>query len=77
MADGELNEVYFEFQAIGAQMRVSAIDGKTGTEVVVFGPVGTPDSHLKSLGIAKLRKRLGTSQEHSGASKDDGPGILV
>ncbi|MEM1364349.1 MAG: serine hydroxymethyltransferase [Pseudomonadota bacterium] len=77
MADGDLNEVYFEFHAVGNQIRMAAIDGRSGTEVVVFGPLGTPDSHLKTLGMAKLKRRLGLSDGKSTTDKDDGPGILV
>ena len=33
------SEVYFEFTQIGGQMRVAAIDAKTGIEVIVITPV--------------------------------------
>ncbi|MEO0496925.1 MAG: serine hydroxymethyltransferase [Pseudomonadota bacterium] len=77
MVGGELDEVYFEFHAVGNQMRVAAIDGRSGMEVVVFGPVGTPESHLKTLGLAKLKRRLGISEPKTKPDGDDGPGILV
>ena len=35
----EPREVYFEFTAIGATVKVVAIDAATGTEVSVIGPV--------------------------------------
>ena len=39
MSDETSREVYFEFTAIGAAMRVAAIDSATGIEVTVMGPV--------------------------------------
>ncbi len=35
----EAREVLFEFTAVGAVMKVAAIDAATGIEVMVMGPV--------------------------------------
>jgi hypothetical protein len=54
-------EVLFEFTAIGAVMKVAAIDAATGIEVTVMGPVHASRADLQKLALAKLRKRLETS----------------
>ena len=54
----EPREVFFEFIAIGAVVKVVAIDGATGTEVSVMGPVGAAQSDLERLAVAKLKARL-------------------
>jgi hypothetical protein len=51
-------EVYFEFIAIGAQVKVTAVDADTGVEVVVFGPAHAAAADLERLALAKLRARL-------------------
>lgn len=51
-------EVYFEFTQIGGQMRVAAIDGRTGTEVIVIAPVTASQIQMQNLALAKLRRRL-------------------
>jgi hypothetical protein len=51
-------EVYFEFTAIGAVVKVSAIDAATGTEVSVMGPAGAAQFDLERLALAKLKARL-------------------
>ena len=50
-------EVYFEFIAIGAVVKVVAIDA-TGTEVSVMGPAGAAQADLEQLALAKLKARL-------------------
>ena len=54
----EPREVYFEFIAIGAVVKVMAIDAATGTEVSVMGPVGAAQADLEQLALAKLKARL-------------------
>jgi hypothetical protein len=54
----ESREVLFEFTAIGAVMKVAAIDAATGIEVTVMGPVHATRADLQKLALAKLRKRL-------------------
>ena len=51
-------EVYFEFIAIGAVVKVSAIDAATGTEVSVMGPASAAQADLEKLALAKLKARL-------------------
>lgn len=51
-------DVYFEFTQIGGQMRVAAIDGRTGTEVIVIAPVTASQIQMQNLALAKLRRRL-------------------
>ena len=51
-------EVYFEFIAIGAVVKVSAIDAATGTEVSVMGPASAQQADLEKLALAKLKARL-------------------
>ena len=52
------NEVYFEFTRIGVQMRVAAIDARTGVEVVVIAPSSATQLQMQNLALAKLRRRL-------------------
>jgi len=53
-------EVFFEFTQLGAQMRVAAIDGNTGIEVVVIAPVSATQLQMQNLALAKLKRRLET-----------------
>lgn len=52
------SEVYFEFRQLGGQMRVAAIDAKTGIEVIVIAPVTASQTQMQNLALAKLRRRL-------------------
>ncbi len=54
-------EVYFEFIQVGQQMRVSAIDADTGTEVVVVTPLVATRTQMQQLALAKLKRRLADS----------------
>jgi hypothetical protein len=51
-------EVFFEFTAIGAVVKVVAIDAATGTEVSVMGPAAAAQSDLERLALGKLKARL-------------------
>jgi len=51
-------EVYFEFTAIGRNVKVSAIDAATGTEVSIMGPVTAAKADLQRLALQKLQARL-------------------
>jgi hypothetical protein len=55
--------VYFEFTQIGGQMRVAAIDAKTGIEVIVIAPVTASQIQMQDLALAKLRRRLQRTAE--------------
>jgi hypothetical protein len=51
-------DVYFEFTAIGASVKVVAIDAESGTEVSVIGPASAAQSDLERLALGKLKARL-------------------
>jgi hypothetical protein len=51
-------EVLFEFTQLGGQMRVAAIDGKTGIEVIVIAPVTATQIQMQNIALAKLKRRL-------------------
>ena len=51
-------DVYFEFTQIGNQMRVAAIDARTGTEVIIIAPVTASQIQMQNLALAKLKRRL-------------------
>jgi hypothetical protein len=55
--------VFFEFQKLGQQVRVSAIDEATGTEVVVICPPQLGQMQMQRLALNKLRHKLGLPQE--------------
>ena len=55
---GEPRDVYFEFIAIGATVKVVAIDAASGTEVSIMGPAGAAQSDLERLALGKLKARL-------------------
>ena len=54
----EPGDVYFEFTAIGATVKVSAIDALTGTEVSVMAPANAARADLERLALQKLKMRL-------------------
>jgi hypothetical protein len=51
-------EVFFEFTQLGGQMRVAAIDAKTGIEVIVIAPVTATQVQMQNIALAKLRRRM-------------------
>ena len=53
-----VGEVYFEFVQVGQQMRVSAIDADTNTEVVIIAPVAATRTQMQTVALAKLRRKL-------------------
>ena len=53
-----MGEVFFEFTQLGGQMRVAAIDGKTGIEVIVIAPVTATQIQMQNIALAKLKRRL-------------------
>jgi len=66
MGEGD-REVYFEFTALGAVVKVAAIDAQTGLEVSVMGPAGAPRADLQRLALQKLRARLAKGPERPSA----------
>ncbi len=51
-------EILFETRQIGPQVRVAAIDPRSGTEVVVFGPATAGREGLQAMAARKLALRL-------------------
>ena len=51
-------EVYFEFIAIGRQVKVSAVCALTGVEVAIVGPASASQRDLQTLALRKLENRL-------------------
>jgi hypothetical protein len=56
-------EVLFEFTPVGIVTKVAAIDAATGIEVSVMGPSHASRADLQRLALAKLRKRLGSTEK--------------
>jgi hypothetical protein len=56
-------EVYFEFTAIGATVKVAAIDAANGVEVSVVGPANAARADLERLALQKLKARLARGGE--------------
>ena len=52
-------QIFFEFTQIGGQMRVAAIDGATGIEVIIIAPLSATQHQMQALALAKLKRRLG------------------
>jgi hypothetical protein len=61
-AGGRGSEVLFEFTRIGNQMRVAAFDVDTGIEIIMIAPASARQADMKTLALAKLRRRLEQSQ---------------
>ena len=55
---GRQDEILFEFTQIGGQMRVAAIDGRTGVEVIIVAPLTASRIQMQNVARAKLRRRL-------------------
>jgi hypothetical protein len=63
MTSAQEREIFFEFTRLGGSVKVAAIDGDTGIEVVVVGPVSAAPSDLERLALAKLKARLARESE--------------
>jgi hypothetical protein len=59
-------EIYFEHIAIGASVKVTAIDSLTGVEVSVIGPVSAAQADLERLALQKLNARLAREGRQKG-----------
>jgi hypothetical protein len=57
-AEDPTGGVYFEFTAVGASVKVCAIDAATGIEVSIVGPARASRADLRQLALQKLRARL-------------------
>jgi hypothetical protein len=58
MSEPRPGEVYFEFTVIGRNVKVSAIDAASGTEVTVIGPATASQADLQRLAQQKLAAKL-------------------
>jgi hypothetical protein len=50
-----LTEVYFEFVAQGAVVKVTAIDAGSGIEASIIGPAASPRTALEQAAFRKLQ----------------------
>lgn len=57
-AQGLKDAVIFEATQIGAYLKMSAIDERTGTEVSVMGPANAPLAPMRALALKKLERAL-------------------
>jgi hypothetical protein len=57
--DIDPGEVILEFVQIGALMRVSAMEPKSLTEVVIYGPASAGEAALRRVVLRKLDHTLG------------------
>ena len=51
-------EIYFEFTAVGAVVKVTAVDAVTGLEVSIMGSARTPQAELQRVALQKLTAQL-------------------
>jgi hypothetical protein len=49
------DEIYFEFRRVGASVKVTAIDPKSGKEVSMVGPASAGERALAEAAAKKLR----------------------
>lgn len=56
--DRDASEVLFEYRQMGAQIRVAAIDPRTGTEAIIIVPLSATERQMQSLALAKLKRLL-------------------
>ncbi|MCJ8325251.1 MAG: hypothetical protein HRU29_11435 [Rhizobiales bacterium] len=49
-----MSEIYFEHHQIGKYFKTVAIDGRTGVEVSISGPIITPQGRREELAYRKL-----------------------
>jgi hypothetical protein len=57
-ASGDFGDIFFEFTAIGHNVKVAAIHAASGIEVSVMGPASAARSDLERLALQKLKARL-------------------
>ncbi|MGJ3232333.1 MAG: DUF6898 family protein [Oceanicaulis sp.] len=73
-------EVIFEFVSLGDSVRVAAVDVATGEEVVVTGPVATPQRDLERIAGRKLARKLGLAPPddlNNKTPRRGGRGVIV
>jgi hypothetical protein len=59
-------EILFEFQRVGAYVKVTAVDAETGTEVSIVGAANAPEAVLKQQAINRLRFVMEKRQQNPG-----------
>jgi hypothetical protein len=67
----EAGEVIFEFVRIGGLIRVSAMEPKSLTQVVIYGPASAGEANLRHAVLRKLAyilRRHGTDGQLAGTS---------
>ena len=55
MSEPDTGEIYFEFRRVGASVKVTAIDPKSGKEVSMVGPASAGERALAEAAAKKLR----------------------
>lgn len=58
MANKPNRQVYIEYVPVGIQIKVSAIDSATGTEVSIIAPKTATRNDMESLALRKLQRAL-------------------
>lgn len=58
MAGNSDRKVYFEYVPIGPQIKVSAIDSVTKTEVSIIAPRSAMRKDMETLALRKLKRAL-------------------
>ena len=58
-------EIYIEYKQVGQAMKVTAVDAKSGIEVVIMGPVSAAQTHLQKIAVQKLEMQLKKETETS------------
>ena len=70
-------EIYFEFQQVGAYVKVTAIDPVTLVEVSVTGAASAGEQSLKQLALRRLQYVLAKRREAGGGGKNSPGGTLA
>lgn len=58
MSEQGAGQILIEYAKIGNQVRVAAIDVRTGIEVIAIAPVTATKLQMERLAVAKLKRRL-------------------
>ena len=65
----QTSNIYMEYVAVGASMKATAIDGVSGREASVVGPVNAARSDLERLAVRKLQRLLSEDSHNSKPSR--------
>lgn len=72
-----MGEIYFEFQRIGAYVKVTAIDPVTLVEVSVSGAASASEQSLKQLALRRLEFVLKRRREGGSGTGGSGGGLTA